>query len=173
MMMMMRMSVLFPNGWLSKGPNLQNHGSIVSQRPFVQLSGKKDERLHGSAPSVPLSHLPGWSTQHTIPNCTRPYQTKPYPLPSHHTRMDHPPYSNPPHTVLNHNQAESTKIDQSDHTWIDWGIDPSTFLRNRPPLHFVFIPLKGRPPHVISAFSLFPSPPWTNLFPLCLNENIW
>ena len=67
---MMRMSALFPNG---DGPNLQNHGSIVSRRPalpFVQLSGKKDERLHGSPASVPVSHLPGWSTHHTIPNCT-------------------------------------------------------------------------------------------------------
>ena len=69
-MMGMRMSMLFPNG---DGPNLQNHGSIVSRRPalpFVQLSGKKDERLHGSAASLPLSHLPGWSTHHAIPNCT-------------------------------------------------------------------------------------------------------
>ena len=80
-----------------------------------------------------------------------PYLTKPYPEPLYHI----PIHS----TVLHQNWAEPTKIDQSQ-PYLDLlrNRPESTFLRNRPPLHFVFIPLWGRPPHVISAFSLFPSP---------------
>ena len=106
--------------------------------PFVQLSGKKDERLHGSAASVPLSHLPGWSYTcvHTIPCQIVPDPTKPYPQPSRHTRMVHPLYSTPPHN----SSPQLTKIDQNfAHTWISTPLytseesTPPTFCLHSPP----------------------------------------
>ena len=139
-MMMMRMSVLFPNGWLSKGPNLQNHGSIVSQRPFVQLSGKKDERLHGSAPSVPLSHLPGWS--HNIPYQIVPDHTKPNHTHYHHTILGWTIHHTPTHPILFLTTTKQRRPRLTKATILGsteestplhfWGIDPPTFCLHSP-----------------------------------------
>ena len=87
-------------------------------------------------------------------NCTGPYQTIPTTI---------TPYQDGSSTILQPTPQFFTAIDQdlpeSPILGSTEESTPPTFLRNRPPQHFVFIPLQGRPPHVISAFSLFPSYP--------------
>ncbi len=133
-------------------PNPQNHGSIVSRRPslpFVQVSGKKDERLHGSAAHIPVFHLPGWSWS-TLLDCNKESRT-----------------TLPQHTVLHHRRWFAY------HTWTthcadqDWpkptilgSTDESTFYTfwgiDRPYILSSF-PSRGGSSRVINAFSWFSS----------------